>query len=108
MTFLRHRGDGENSAFPSEQDKYWNEEKRLHSFQKKLLLIIATSITSVILHKGRIKPLCFVTLVESASIHYHKISLHYFQGITILFSLQSNYNIKCIYNMDSHLSLHIT
>jgi hypothetical protein len=30
MTFLRHSGDGgENSAFPSEQDKYLNEEKRL-------------------------------------------------------------------------------
>ena len=86
MTFLRHGGDGgENSEFPSEQDKYCNEEKRLHSVQKKLLLIIARSITSVILHKGRIKLLCFDTLVESASIHYHKISLHYFQGITFFY-----------------------
>jgi len=29
MTFLRHNGDdGKNFAFPTEQDKYWNEEKR--------------------------------------------------------------------------------
>jgi hypothetical protein len=75
MTFLRHGGgDGENFAVPSEQDKYWNEERKLHSFQKKLLLIIATSITSVILHKGRIKLLCH-------TVHYRKISLHYFQGM---------------------------
>jgi hypothetical protein len=79
MTSLRHSGgDDENFAFPSEQAKYGNEEKRLHSFQKQLHLIIATSITSALLHKARIKLLCLVTLVESVSFHYHKISLHYF------------------------------